>query len=565
MTNARGTQACQKSEAEMDVLSWLLVMPFLDQQELASLAEWPSGTVYRAARRLERQGLVSSIQASLPVIAAARRLYLTMPGIEVLARARGVSTGTLLRRYPVSAHWLRLLLARLDAIVPVYRLAAMLAEVAGVLGFRWYRKLSLDAAFELDGGRILGVLREGRSAPPSHLGRRLRPLLHGRHPDTLLVIAPDPVRLRDWRRLLGRLPFTAFLALEQSVLVAGAGDQIWYSTSDPEPWPLARVVPLARGGALPTEHPPARLSPPPGDIQAAVRKLLSPDGNGRTEDHLLPVALGAAEKRVLDQLALWPWATRADLSGFLGVSINRMLQMLELPLRLGLVQRVRHDGRIRYHLSARGLKMLARRDRMAIPAMLKRWDPSPVTPRTPFSWRNVRGSRSRQLARHIAHTSAVYRFLAALAHQARQAGHELAHVDPPHRAARRYLSGGKHHSINPDAYGQYRTGAVTHHFFLEWERRAMHPALLRAKLVPYLRYYATRRPLENYGAYPVLLVVLKDEIVESVFLRITQEELANSGIATLRVLASHAGLVEARGPLTAVWADRPGGERRSPW
>lgn len=104
-----------------------------------------------------------------------------------------------------------------------------------------------------------------------------------------------------------------------------------------------------------------------------------------------------------------------------------------------------------------------------------------------------------------------------------------------------------------------------HHFLLEWERRALHPALSRAKLAPYLRYYATRWPMEDYGAYPVLLMVLRDEIAESLFLRVAQEELAKSGIATLRALASYEDLIETRGPLSPVWADRPGSGRRGPW
>jgi DNA-binding MarR family transcriptional regulator len=565
MMNPKASTARLESDVDLDVLSWLLVMPFLDPQELASLAEWPSPTIYRAVRRLEYKGLVASVQVSAPLIASVRRLYLSMPGIEALAETRMVPAETLLQRYPVSAHWLRLLVTRLDGITSVYRMAAMLADVASVKGFRWYRKMPLDAAFELDGGRMFAVLREGSSAPPSHLARRLRSLLHGRHLDTVLVIAPDSVRLRDWRRLLGRLPFKAAMELEKNLLTSDVETPAWYVPSDPNPWPLTRVIHMARGGAIPVEKMPSRLLPPPRNIDNAAQRLRGARAIGRSEDSLLPLALKAGEKRILDLLALWPWASSADMANLLAVSRERVLQMLEVPLNLKLAIRVKHAERHRYHLSGRGFAMLARRDRLAVPAGLRRWDPSGWDKDASFAWWNLRGSRTRQLARDIAHTSAIHAFLAAMARQARHLGDELAYADPPHRSVRRFLSNGVYHSINPDAYGQHLAGAATHHFFLEWERRAAHPAHLRTKLAPYLQYYSTGRPMENYGANPLLLVVLKDEIVESQFLRIAQGESDKAGVTTLRDLASHASIVEMQVPLEKVWMESAGGPRIMPW
>ena len=49
----------------------------------------------------------------------------------------------------------------------------------------------------------------------------------------------------------------------------------------------------------------------------------------------------------------------------------------------------------------------------------------------PLTWRNVSGSRSRQLLRNVEHTGAVHWFLAALAEQARASGWEVAQFDPP--------------------------------------------------------------------------------------------------------------------------------------
>ena len=44
----------------------------------------------------------------------------------------------LLRAHPVSAHWQRLLLERLDALAVIYRLASAVAVVEGGFRFRWY-------------------------------------------------------------------------------------------------------------------------------------------------------------------------------------------------------------------------------------------------------------------------------------------------------------------------------------------------------------------------------------------------------------------------------------------
>ena len=41
-----------------------------------------------------------------------------------------------LDRYPVSAHWQRILLGRFDAVGPVYRLVSTIADVTGPVGLR---------------------------------------------------------------------------------------------------------------------------------------------------------------------------------------------------------------------------------------------------------------------------------------------------------------------------------------------------------------------------------------------------------------------------------------------
>jgi hypothetical protein len=248
----------------------------------------------------------------------------------------------------------------------------------------------------------------------------------------------------------------------------------------------------------------------------------------------------------------------------MSVSRVRASQELEAPVRLGLVEKLHLGGRLRYALSDRGLTFLARRDRLSVPGMLRRWSTSPTDPSVPRSWDNMRGIRARQLARHVAHTGAVHRFLAALGNHARHQGHKLL-LYPPHLAQRSYREGGRTFTLKPDAYGQYRTGSVVHHFFLEWEQRATHPAQFREKLAPYLRYYSTRQPLEDYGAYPSLLLVFRDELMESSFLRVAVREIEAAKVNMLSAMATYAAIVEAQGPLSPIWRQSVGSSRRKPW
>ena len=365
------------SEVESDLLRWLAVMPFLSYRELETLAEWSDTAVYDALSALERRRLVAGVNVSVPGASTTRRWFLAPSGVEAVAAISSVGLQKTLRTRPVSAHWVRLLAERMDAVTLVYRLVSELAGVTGIRGFRWYRGHPLDALVAVQGGRLLGVMREGRSALPSHLGQRLRSLMHGRRPDAIAVLAPDSLRLRDWTAMMERSPITAILALERDVMAGDHSAAIWHVPSDPDPWPLRRAVRLAKGGSVPVEQPLSRVSPPPVDIQGEVREVAAGRTQLRNEDHLLSLALDAGSKRVLDLIALWPWTGLADLKDLLGVSRTRTYQLLERPLRLGLVVRTRHDGRARYALADRGIAFHARRDRVATSMALRRWSPLP--------------------------------------------------------------------------------------------------------------------------------------------------------------------------------------------
>ena len=526
-----------------ELLRWLAAMPFLDRLELLAVSGWSRGAVYEGVGRLEDAGLVASVPHGAELIAPTRRFHLTEAGVRTLAHEEGMGEEELLRRQPVSAQWQRILLERLDAVAAIYRLACAVSEVAWPVRFRWYRGLPLDAAIALPDGRCVGVVRLGRSADRTGLANRLWRLRQGPLPGAVLLLLPDEVRLRHARGLLAGFSVPTVLALEREAVDVPAG-AVWQLPSVNAAISLKAVLERAvPHGVLPEERPLARLTPP------AAR---APDASGRDVPNcLLPALLRPAEKRALDMLADWPWLSPEHLQALLGVSRARTAQITSALRDRGLAARVpAANGRL--VLTGRGLTLIARRDRTSIGLAKKRWSAAPLDGGAAGGWRDVPGRRSRQLLRNIEHTTAVHGFIAALAAQSRALGWELVQLDPPHRAARYFRRDGRLRSVLPDAFAVLRSEGTVRPCFVEWERRAVRPSTMAAKLAPYLRYYATPRPTDDHGARPVVLVVFGDELAAHHFLRVAREEIERAGVAPpLRV--SHASLVEAEGPLGATW------------
>ena len=92
----------------------------------------------------------------------------------------------------------------------------------------------------------------------------------------------------------------------------------------------------------------------------------------------------------------------------MGVGRTRLYQALQGLRELGLVIAVDAEGHRCLALSDKGLVILARRDRTALGTARQRWSAAPVKPEAPLTWRNVHGSRSRQLLRNLEHTQDVH-------------------------------------------------------------------------------------------------------------------------------------------------------------
>ena len=526
---------------EGELLRRMAAMPFIDRLEAAAVSGWSRGAVFDAAGSLERQGLAVSLPHASEVVPPTRRYGLTAAGLHRLARAEGMTVDELLRLYPVSEQWRRILLDRLDPAGVLYRLASVVSGAAFPVRFRWYRAAPTDAAMGLPDGRVLAVVRQGRTTDRTAFAKRFWRLREGPRPSAVLLLAPDEVRLRHARRLLAGAPFPAYIALERDVASSGPGAPIWGTPSGTAPVGLADALArIERRGGWPSEEPPTKLSLP-DDISK---------GNGG--DWMVPVLLKPTEKRALDLIADWPWLAPAHLGELLGVKRSRLAGIIARLTALGLAASAETEGGRRLAPSDRGLAVLARRDRASVGAARKRWSVSPLDPDSPLSWRNVSGSRSRQLLRNAEHTESVHWFAAALERQAHSRGCELVQLDPPHRASRHFRHRGGLRSVHPDAFGILRHGDSATPFFLEWERRAIRPVTMAERIAPYLRYFSSGRPTDDHGEQPGVLVVFEDDLNATHFLRVAGGEMDRSGV-TVPLVVSYRSLLEQVGPLGPAW------------
>ncbi len=532
----------KRDSAADSVLGWLSRAPLLDRLELAALSGWSRSAVYRAVESLEGERLVEPVTHASELIAPTRRFTLTAAGVQRLAESEGIEAERLLRERPVSERARRLLMGRIDTLAALYRLSCAVADLAFPIEVRCYRAAAPDLCLRQADGRTIALLRLGRMNERSSVARRLARLRDGPAFAAVLVLAPAEIRLRDTARRLRSMPQPCFLALERDAAQAGADARIWRAPSASAALSLREALHLAGPHtAVPAERPLVRVSVPTEARSAGVRA-----------DWMPAALLGPSEKRCLDLIGDWPWLRLDHLAALLGVSRVRLRGLLRRASEWGLIVRADLAARPRLALSERGLAILARRDRASVGELRKRWSAEGGVLDAALDWRSVKGTRSRQLLRHLDHTEAVHGFLAALAEQSRTNGWELIRLDPPQRASRYFRLDDRLRSIQPDAFGVLRRDGREQPFFLEWERRAIRPSTMAARLAPYLRYYSTKRPVEDQGARPLVLVAIEDRLAADHFQRLARGETDRVGV-DLPLFVSDRRLLAQHGPLGPAW------------
>ncbi len=531
------------SDCQSDLLRQLAETPFVDRVELAALSGWSPSGVYRQMAKLQQCGLIEHLTHATPLIPTTRRYCLSAEGLRQLAEGGGGKVARQLRSWPVSQEWRRLILQRLAAAAVLYRLTTAIGESQHPLRFRWFRAQAMDAVIELPDGRSLALVRIGRTTDRTALAKRLRRLDDALGVGAALIILPDEIRLRHARRIVAGSTMMAFLAVEREVVNTDAEFPLWRIASGKSRFKLKEALSYA-------------LATPNLVIEQPLSRVSMPDS--LTERR--PVSLTAAEQRALDLIGDWPWLRLAHLADLLDCGQRRTSQILNRLATSNFICRQDAGGRPRLALSDAGITYVARRDRAAVGIAKQRWSVTLVEPDSPMHWRIVNGARSRQLLRHLEHTESVYWFIAQVARQAAGSESAVKQLDPPHRASRYFRFEGAVRSVHPDAYFELLTSKTRQAFFLEYERRADRPATMRDRLAPYLRYYSTRRPLEDHGVIPSVLVVFEDELAADHFLNIARDELELAHVH-LPLFVSCKADINRWGPLDSIWRTADGRER----
>ena len=161
-----------------EALLLLCTAPLTTVDELSRISRVPASTLREQLEKLAKRELVNSAPHHLSVLGTCpqRRYFPTEKGVT----AGGIATkgqAHMLRAYPVSKQWFRLLAERLDAIAVLYRVAAMVADADThnePVRVDHYRRGPYDMLLTLSGGRSIGLIRQGQVLSTANLRYRIR-------------------------------------------------------------------------------------------------------------------------------------------------------------------------------------------------------------------------------------------------------------------------------------------------------------------------------------------------------------------------------------------------------
>ena len=152
-----------------EALLLLCATPLATVDELSRFGRLPTSTLRDRLKKLTERGLVDSVPHHLSVLGTRpqRRYFPTEKGVTA-AGAATKGRAHMLRAYPVSKQWFRLLAERLDVVAVLYRVAAMSADADphdDPVRVDHYRKGPYDMLLTLSGGRSIGLIHQGPALP----------------------------------------------------------------------------------------------------------------------------------------------------------------------------------------------------------------------------------------------------------------------------------------------------------------------------------------------------------------------------------------------------------------
>ena len=359
------------------ILDALARLPFIDAGELALVLGEPLATLHRALTNLLADGLAQRASHGTAHLPSSHRYYLTREGISAASDALGFDAPSdFVRAYPASRQWLTLLIRRMDAVAPVYRLAATLSPGVDGLETRveFHRRGRFDAVITLHNGRSFGVVRQGVALRRRSLYDRLRAIAeyhHTRRPSVVLVLVPSPWEQRLTDEFCRNADLRdCYVGVERRETLEEWDRTGWISSN----WVVGRtyrtleqVVSQADlGGRFPWETPERKRASLP-DPERMVRSAPA-------------FGLTPSEKRALDLITDHPMIPREHLARWLGVSDGRVSQMIRiLQDPWGLIEQHGKRSDVRYTLSERGIGYVTRRDRAQLSTTMAAWSTEPDT------------------------------------------------------------------------------------------------------------------------------------------------------------------------------------------
>ncbi|MYC38724.1 MAG: hypothetical protein F4X66_17710 [Chloroflexi bacterium] len=551
-----------------DALLQLCAAPLTTVSELARFNREPPTTLRGRLERMTELDLVDSVSHRLGALGPKpqRRYFPTEQGLHAAA-ALEPGIGRILAEQPVSRQWFRLLTERLDAVAVLYHIAALVADAdpeGDPVRVDHHRQGPYDLLVTLSQGRSVGILRQGATLPSAHLRYRLRTIENlpvSQRPSVTLVITCSGQATRRAVRTLGHpLEHETFFAATEGEQLAGDHRVVaWQQCGHG----MGMEVKMEPGLSL--EHivastswlvdrdsrnlrdrtPPSKRKPNP-DPYSLYPSRLRADMPAPPEQvkNSLAVLLTRAEKEALDLLAAWPLCTTDQLARLMGgVTRRRANQVIRSLTDHGLVRAENQ----RHVLADEGLRYLARRDRAAVRIALGRW-----SARTRRSSRGsapvIAGTSLRSLDSQLDHQDAINTLAAALSAEAAHSGdHHLLELLPTFRSSIGYRHQGADYVIHPDATFWLSYRGDWRPYFLEFERRAVTPKRVRARLKNYPRYFASGwAGLDHAGQLPLVLFVFETRDDEESFLRA-------AGAHRLPICTSNLEMIADLGVLHEVW------------
>ena len=546
-----------------EALLLLCATPLATVEELSRFGRVPASTLRDRLKKLSERGLVDSVAHHLSVLGTRpqRRYFPTDKGVTA-AGAATKGRNHMLRAYPVSKQWFRLLAERLDAVAVLYRVAAMIADAdphGKPVRVDHYRNGPYDMLLTLSGGRTIGLIRQGPTLPTSRLRYRLRSIERLDSSDTpfvtLVLTHADQATRRAIRSLGDPSEHRrTFVATEGELLAGDHTGVVWQQCGsglgeavriDAEA-SLAGILALAER-LLDSSYSflGKRPKPNPSDLYPSSVQAAMPEPTEQLKP-ALSVQLTGAEKDALDLLAAWPLCTREQLARLMGgVTLRRVNQVLRSLTQRGLFR----SDEPPHILTDEGLTYLARRDRAAVGLTLDRWSAEPAYSNSG----TYAGTAVRALASQMRHHAGVSDFAAGLsAEVARSPDHDLFDLLPTSRSSIGYRHDWTTYVIHPDASFTLDYKGRWRPYLLEFERRATTPKRARSRLKSYRRYFESGwAERDHEGRPPRVLFVFESPDNENTFLDVADT------VKGAPIITSNIETLAERGILGDAWVLQP--------